>query len=121
LQVDIHPEVAWIAKGFTGGCLVMVADRDDTVIYDRLIWPLGGDGKAVFWQRSARDDHRRQRALTDALAAATTSPSPALTSPRTGSWTSSTRSGRRPGPSKTPSKKSSESRPLRVADARRSQ
>jgi hypothetical protein len=70
LQADIHTEVTWIAKGFTGGCLVMVADRDDTVIHDWLIWPLGVDAKVVFLKPNRRDDHRRQQVPADVLARA---------------------------------------------------
>lgn len=54
LNANIKTWCTWKAKGFTGGCTVLVADKFENIIHEWVIWPLGVDGK---WTgKSSRED-----------------------------------------------------------------
>jgi len=44
LRAEISTWCTWWLKGFTGGCLVLVVDSNENVIYNWLTWPLGVNG-----------------------------------------------------------------------------
>ena len=68
LQVHTHTWCTWALKGFTGGCLVMVADANETVIHQWLVWPRGVDGTWI--GRSDREDYETQDVPVEVLSRA---------------------------------------------------
>ena len=57
LRADITTWSTSWGLGFTGGCLFSVMDSNENVIHKWQIWPLGVDGRAIWWRRSTRTDH----------------------------------------------------------------
>lgn len=59
LRVDVRTWCTWVAKGFTGGCAVLVVDSNENIIHDWIVGSFGVDGTGVFWKRSSRTDSLR--------------------------------------------------------------
>jgi hypothetical protein len=70
LRADIRTWCTWVARGFTGGCEVLIADANQTVIHNWLVWPLGVDGTGIFWKRSDRRDYPMTQIPADVVARA---------------------------------------------------
>lgn len=61
LRADITTWSSSWLLGFAGGCIIPVIDAGENIIYKWEIWPLGVDGRAIWWKRSRRTDHLEEQ------------------------------------------------------------